>query len=64
MNVSSDLRIKDALEKIPFGDSLIEGDESAKSVVMEAIDVREDVINECLSEAKQSLTDVLAELKS
>ncbi len=64
MGVSGDLRIKEVLEKMPFGDCLIEGDESSKSVILEAIDVREDVISECLNEAKQYLNEALNELKS
>ncbi len=64
LGVSNDLRIRESLEKIPFGDCFIEGDESSKSVILEAIDVKEDVINECLNEAKQCLDSALTELKS
>jgi hypothetical protein len=62
--VCQDLRIKGVLRDLSFGEDVImEGDETIKTLVMEAINQQDEIMIDCLREAQQCLKDVLEDLK-
>ncbi len=64
-NASSDLNIKGPIEELVFSgeDILKDGECSAKSIILESICLKDDLIQECLFEAQQCIKDILSELK-
>lgn len=64
-NASADLNIKGPIEELVFNEEDILKDEecSAKSIILEAICLKDDLIQECLFEAQQCIKDILSELK-
>jgi hypothetical protein len=65
LNASSDLNIKGPIEELVFNgeDILKDGECSAKSIILESICLKDDLIQECLFEAQQCIKDILSELK-
>lgn len=63
-NASADLNIMGPIEDLKFGeDILVEGESVAKAIILEAICLKDDLIQECLFEAQQCIKDVLSDLK-
>src|SRR5271166_4242139 len=49
INISNDLKIQGCIENLECSDDImIEGDESQKSIILEAVDLKDQIINTCL----------------
>lgn len=63
-NASADLNIVGPIGDLKLGEDLTQPDEdTAKAIILEAICLKDDLIQECVFEAQQCINDVIRELR-